>query len=306
MLRRLAGICCGGLDNGPSEVEASAAQPPPVREVVKPTLRLDEDEAPTVTSMADLVQRLSLTLAPPGAVDPVAVSTADFPRNVNRLVVLLPSPGAPPGSWDTSVGSSGNPVRIIRWAQANGFAACLFSSAHLEADPGKTWDRVLRGSPAAFVFVLAANGALPMLARVLMPVHSLLYSRFRLVVAPFEDSSSWPPSWPEGLSEDLVKHLANTVQRPPAGWASQDPRVVVQLLFEELTKQEYRFQRGEAKKYGAFQNLKENDMPGLKRLGMEQRVKRLDRDRGSDELSRIMHQNEHNKFCDEEDEPGVD
>jgi len=306
-LRCLSGLCGGSID------DAALKPPPPAdptsRQVVKPIQRVDdeEDEKPSVSSLPSLAERLNLTLAPPGAVEPIAVSTGDLPRNVNRLLVLLPSPGAPPGAWDTSVrGGDGFAVPIFRWAEANGFAACLFSSAALEADPTETWDRVLRGSPAGSVLVLAAAGSLPMLARILKPVHPLLYSRFRLALAPFEGAAAWPPAWPADLPMELVTHLAGAVLRAPASWAAEEPRSVVQSVFELLASREGRLQRLEEKKYAGFQTLKENDMPGMKRLGVEDRIKRLDRDRGNDELARLLGQHEHDKFDDDELEPGVD
>lgn len=306
MLRCCAGICCGGVDSRPP-ANQGAAKAPAVHQVVKPTLRLDEEEAPAVSSLSDLASLLSLTLAPPGAVEPVAVTTDDFPRNCNRLLLLLPSAGAPSGAWDTSARDGrGSPVPIFRWAQANGYAACLFSAAALEEAPTETWERVLKGSPAGCVFVLAASGSLPTLARALQPIHPLLYSRFRVALAPFEGPAAWPPAWPADLPAELIEHLAGAVLRAPAAWAKEEPRGVVQLVFECLALRESRYQNAEARKYQGFQTLKENDMPGMKRLGLDERIARMDRDRGNDELAQLLKKHEHGKFDEDELEPGVD
>jgi len=303
MLRCLAGIC-GGEASSVAPTNGASGPEVPDRPVVKPTVRLDEEVA-QVSSFDDLVSSLGVVLAPPGAVQPCAVATEDFPKNCTRLLVLLPSAGAPPGSWDAKAGGGhGDAVPIIRWAQANGYAACLFSAAALAAAPAETWDRVLRGSPAGTVFVLAANGALPTLAAALAPVHPLLYSRVRLALAPFEGTNSWPPAWPKELPAELVEHLAGIVLRAPAAWAQEEPRAALQLLFELLAIRETRWQQREARKYAGFQTLKENDMPGLKRMGVEQRIQRLDRDRANDELAQLLKRNE--KVEEDGDEPGVD
>mmetsp|Transcript_34082 Transcript_34082/g.89853 ORF Transcript_34082/g.89853 Transcript_34082/m.89853 type:complete len:339 (+) Transcript_34082:3-1019(+) len=310
MLRCLAGICGGGSDATPdlrANGKHRSPQPEEVqdRQVVKPTVRLDEKESMSVASFEDLVSRLGVVLAPPGAVQPCAVATEDFPRNCTRLLVLLPSLSAPQGVWDAAACSGrGDAIPIFRWAQANGYSACLFSAAALAASPTETWDRVLRGSPAGSVFVLAAAGALPMLAAALAPQHPLLYSRFRLAVAPFESASAWPPAWPADLPAELVEHLAGAVLRAPAAWVEQEPRMALQGLFELLALRETRWQKSEARKYAGFQTLKENDMPGLKRMGVEQRIQRLDRDRANDELAQLLRKNE--KVDDSGDEPGVD
>mmetsp|Transcript_66559 Transcript_66559/g.138976 ORF Transcript_66559/g.138976 Transcript_66559/m.138976 type:complete len:306 (+) Transcript_66559:69-986(+) len=305
MLRCLGRICCGG-------VEPTALAPPPpedlgkLKTVWEPKLP-EEGTAPQApSSFETLADEHELLLAPPGAEVPIAVVTPDFPRNVNRLLIMIPSAAAAPGTWDTSVkDASGLSVPVFKWAQANGYAACLFSASALEADAGETWDRVLKGSPAGSVVVLAASGALPMLARALQPVHPLLFSRFRAALAPFEARHAWPPSWPGQLSKELVAHLAAVLVRPPADWEAQEPRKVLASLFELLALREGSFEKAEAKKYQSFQGLKENDMPGMKRLGVEQRIARLDRDRGDDELARLLKQNEAAKYQDD-DEPGVD
>lgn len=260
-----------------------------------------------MSSLEDLADCLELLLAPPGAESPIAVASKDFPQNCNRLLVLVPSPGATAGAWDTSVDQvRGSAVPLFRWAQANGYAACLFSAEALVEDPAGSWDRVLRGSPASQVSVIAATGALPTAAAALAPLHELLFARFRTLCAPFEgsDAQAWPPAWPAGLPSEFQEHLAAATTRAPAAWSSEEPSSVLQKLFELLQLRQERWQRGEARKYADFQGLKENDMPGLKRIGLEQRVQRLDRDRGDDELARLCNKN--HKAGDSDEEPGVD
>lgn len=59
--------------------------------------------------------------APPGAVKPTAVVSKDFPRNVLRLLVLVPSEGAAEGAWDAGARDGrGDAVPVVRWAVANG------------------------------------------------------------------------------------------------------------------------------------------------------------------------------------------
>mmetsp|Transcript_13909 Transcript_13909/g.39724 ORF Transcript_13909/g.39724 Transcript_13909/m.39724 type:complete len:313 (-) Transcript_13909:237-1175(-) len=312
MMKCLAGICGGGTGASAAELSAAAAKAAQEerRRIVKPEPRAVE--APTVASFEELVAGHNLVLAPPGAVKPCGVASQDFPQNVTRLLVLLPPEGAPEGAWDPSArGGAGDVAEVFRWAEANGYAACLFSSAALCADPAEVWDRVLRGSPAGSVTVLAAVGALPLLAKALSPVHALLFGRFRLVVSPFVGPGAWPPAWPSDLPEDLAKHLRSITVRAPDVWAAdQTPEVVLQELFELVALREMRFDRLEARKYNGFQGLKENDMPGLRRLDAEQRIKRLDRDRGDDELARLLRENERAmadcRGKDDGDEPDVD
>mmetsp|Transcript_55409 Transcript_55409/g.101697 ORF Transcript_55409/g.101697 Transcript_55409/m.101697 type:complete len:123 (+) Transcript_55409:19-387(+) len=57
----------------------------------------------------------------------------------------------------------------------------------------------------------------------------------------------------------------------------------------------------------AVQNLKENDIPGIRRLDWQQRVARLDRDRNTDELSQLIQKHTRNSNGNnDEEEPGVD
>lgn len=272
------------------------------RPVVKPTVNLSEAEEPEAASFDDLKARLSLLAGPPGSDPPVALVSGDYEKNVTRLLVLLPSPGSAPGSWDTSLaGGTGHAAPLIRWAKANGYAVALFSSEALEAAPVQAWDRVLKGSPARFVGVAAANGALATLQTALAGTHSLLYSRFRAVVSVAEAPNGSEASLPA----ELKQHLKHTQAILPASWAALEPRMAHQHLFELMGVYEDRWCKSEGRKYTGFRGLKENDMPGLKRMPVETRITRLDRDRDNDELARLLRKHEQ-QVDDEQDEPGVD
>lgn len=310
MLRCCAGIC-GGSNNTAATVakakaEAAAAAAKSKRpEILRPILPIGEPEAPAVSSLENLASTLDFVLAPPGAERPLAVASRDFPRNVARLLVLVPAPGTPAGGWDPAAGEvRGSAVPLLRWAQSNGYAACVFDAAALAEDPVNGWDRVLRGSPASTVVVIAADGALPTLGTAMAPMHELLFARFRSVCVPFPSSGETIPSSWSALPAKLRGHLEVATMAAEDGWAVSEPSVVLMRLFELLAVREERWQRGEARKYAGFQNLKENDMPGLKRLGLNERVQRLDRDRGNDELAQLIKKNEHAE--DSGSEPGVD
>jgi len=315
--------CCAGICGGsgkrakaaPAVVQAAAAAlaEPKAPEVVSPIVPIGEPDPLPATSFEELVEAYpGLMLGPPGALIPHAAVTEDFPRNCKRLIVLVPSPGAKPGSWNADADPevcSATP--ILRWAQANNYSAALFSSEALAKDAATAWDHVLRGSPASTVTVLAANGAMPIVGTALAPVHALLFNRFRTFCAPFDGhgngkAAQWPPAWPQGLPKELSQHLAATAVRAPDAWRGQRAGEVFRGIFEMLALREERWQRREGKKYAGFQNMKENDMPGLKRLGLQERVERLDRDRGDDELARILKRNEKAGDSDGENEPGVD
>merc|ERR1712079_430040 len=137
-------------------------------------------------------------------------------------------------------------------------------------------------------------------------MHALLFSRFRVVcTAPGKNGGS------EGLSQSLTsnpelkKHL-NGVLLPLSTelWnVSRDARVAHQRLIEQVLDRQDKLERVEMKKYSGLKNLKENDVPGIRRVGVEERVERLGRDRGDDELARLINKHEHD---DDDDEPGVD
>jgi len=283
--------------------------------VVKPVVRLDEPGELGPPTLEYLVERFGMRVAPPNSQSPApALVSADFPRNVARLLVLVPSSGSPAGAWNAHEPAA----QMLSWAEANGYATALFRAEALEAAPHETWDRVLRGSPAGCVAVVAASGTLPVLQAALLPLHPLLLSRFRAVCAvpeggagsegaPSDFAGQWLAELPPG-SEELRGHLRAALVRLPAP-AGREPRAWHQHLFELLQEREDRFQRTEAKKYAGFQGLQENDMPGFRRLPMEKRIERLDRDRGNDELARLLHKHERQTGADaheSEEEPGVD
>lgn len=313
MLRCCAGIC-GGAANA---AQAKPPAAPELRPVVKPTVRLDEPEDTEPPSFERLIAKFGMQVAPPGVSPPVpAIVSGDFPRNPARLLVLLPSSGAPPGAWN----GQDTAAPLLSWGEANGYATVLFSSRALEAAPAEVWDRILRGSPARFVAVVVADGALPLLREALLPSHVLLHARFRAVCAACSNGagadaggaqrsvqqllSQGPP-----MPEELRRHLSSVLMRLPPGPAESDPRFWYQYLFELLQERDERWQRTEAKKYAGFQNLKENDMPGFRRMPVEKRIERLDRDRGNDELARLLRKHERQAAGtdhDSEDEPGID
>mmetsp|Transcript_120371 Transcript_120371/g.374799 ORF Transcript_120371/g.374799 Transcript_120371/m.374799 type:complete len:314 (+) Transcript_120371:51-992(+) len=313
MLRCCAGIC-GGSE--PTASARSSAPPAPERRpVVKPAVRLDEDEENGPPSFEHLIERFGMLAAPPGSdPPPPAVVSADFPRNVLRLLVLVPSSGSLAGAWN----GHDSAARTLSWAEANGYATALFRAEALEAAPSELWDRVLRGSPAGCVTILVASGMLPVVQAALLPVHPLLLSRFRAICAVPADSTGAGCAEPDlaqqllaGLPpghEELRSQLRSTLVRIPAP-ADGEPRTWHQRLFELLQEREDRFQKTEAKKYVGFQNLKENDIPGFKRLPMDKRIERLDRDRGNDELACLLRKHERRADAgadDSEEEPGVD
>lgn len=283
MLRHVATSCCG-----------PAAKTKPSSEVLRPCLiKKPEDLLPPVEqeSVDSLVERHDLMLAPPGAETSDALVSSDFPKNCLRLLVLIPSANSSAGSWDTSAGSHGLAGPVIQWAQANGYAVCLFLSSALKAGPAEAWERVMKGSPAGTVFTLAARGTLSTFAEALAPVHPLLFSRFRLAIEPFGSEDTLPPTWPVNLEKELLEHLDGIVLRVPEPLLQKEPKDAVTMLFEKLERIFIRFQQHEAKKYIGFQGLKENDVPGFKRLSADERISRLDRDRQNDELARLLRQN---------------
>jgi len=270
---------------------------------VRPVIRADEPEGTEDMALEDLVAHFGMLRAPPGADPPGAVVTADFQRNSSRLLVLLPAAGAPPGAWDATLGSGhGAAPALLRWAEANGFAAALFLPRAAGAGPPEQlWDRVLRGNPSKCVCVAVARGMLPVLEAALAPLHPVLYSRFRTVVV--WDGGGDGVGGAAGSHAELRAHLSAALVRMPPAWAASEPRVAHQRLFEILVEREERWQRSQVKKYASFQDLKENDMPGLRRISVDKRIERLDRDRGNDELARLLRKHENE---DSEDEPGVD
>eukprot|EP00416_Gambierdiscus_australes_P007796 CAMPEP_0171141904 /NCGR_PEP_ID=MMETSP0766_2-20121228/141463_1 /TAXON_ID=439317 /ORGANISM="Gambierdiscus australes, Strain CAWD 149" /LENGTH=147 /DNA_ID=CAMNT_0011605657 /DNA_START=1 /DNA_END=444 /DNA_ORIENTATION=- len=146
---------------------------------------------------------------------------------------------------------------------------------------------VLRCSPAKFVAVVVAAGGIGALGAALQPQHPLLYSRVRAVCV-------------QGGTESAGGKVPKELEGAVVGLPEDHLR-----LFELLQELEERWQRREAGKYNGLRGLKENDVPGLRRISMEKRIERLDRDRNDDELARLLRKHEQNQE-DSEEEPGVD
>lgn len=301
MLRCLAGICGSNGDSVPADGQLQVQKP-----VIKPVWRLDESEdAPEARSLEELATRCQADLAPPGAAQPVGIVSKDFQKNSSRLLVVVPSSGDV-NTWDKESGSLAKIRMLLSWAEANGYATAVFSHAALTATPVVVWDQVMRGSPARCVTVLVAASTLRYVQDALMPVHPLLFSRFRSICIRgadvMEDFGSLP--------QDLRAHMEGCTAVIPSTWEGLDAQVAFQALFELLRDREDHWQQLELMKYSGFQGLKENDMPGIRRLGVDQRIQRLNRDRDNDELARLLSKHEKAKntgeIAEEEEEPGVD
>lgn len=296
---------CSGRTAAARIPPTDAPQVDPRCQVFKPVLRLDESEQADdrLTTPEDLISSLGMLPAPPGATSAHAVVSADFQGNSSRLMVLVPGAGVPSGSWEPRLGGCGSSASLLRWADANGFSSALFFSQHLETAPAEVWEGVLKGSPAKFGIIVVGSDMMPSLQVALSSMHSLLFSRFRVVCTVPGRNGSHGAGFSPSLPQDLRKHLSGAlVQLPLELWSSpSDGKTAHQDLFERVLARQDRLENVEIKKYSGFQNLKENDMPGLKRLGVEERVGRLDRDRGNDELARLCHAN-----LEEDEEPGVD
>jgi len=271
--------------------------------VRKPVVRFDgRDSCDTVE---EITSNFGYRCAPPGS-EPVALVSEDFCRNPTRLLALIPAGGASLGTWDAGQGVL---AQVLAWAEANYYAVVLFSGSAMQEDPANTWDSVTKACPSRYVTVLALRGAMPLLTAALSPVNPLLYSRLRTVCEIWEDDMGGPPDYlAPGLPADLLQQLSTAVVSVPVTWASFEPYAMCQCLFGLLVDREEKFQKAQAKKYDNLTGMKENDLPGFKRLTMDERVGRLNRDRRTDELSRVMKQNEqamHDGLGDD-DEPGVD
>lgn len=302
--------CFGGFAGVSATSSAASPEISDRRAVVKPPpLGESCDDGPQVESYEVLATVLGLTAAPPGARPAVAYVSRDFQHNPARLLVLVPLAGAPANSWDPSLpGSRGSAVPLLRWAQANNYAMAMFAGQDLKGSPALAWDRVLRGSPARYVAVAVAEGMLSVVHEALSQLHPLLLSRFRtlcvrsgdvVAASRCREEQAWSP--------ELREHLLGATVCLPAAFEELGAQVARQRLFELLLEREERWQRTEMRKYQGFQGLKENDMPGLRRMSVEQRIERLDRDRGNDELARLLRKHEHEAGgVDSDEEPGVD
>lgn len=198
---------------------------------------------------------------------------------------------------------------LVRWARANGYSMALFSS-EFAATSAVSWDAVLRGSPARFVALLVAGAAMPALQRALQPHHPLLYSRVKLAVVSCGDD------WANGFSrsemsdgaKEAFDHMNNVTLVLPETWTHLNAFAMHNCLFQLIEERIEKWQGGEMQKYAGFQDMKENDMPGLKRLTVDERCARMNRDRGDDELARLLRNNEKASSPGvlKEDEPDLD
>lgn len=308
------GQCCAGVlaawSPPPPPVKAPADKNPCSRkEVVKPVRPLDQPaEGPRVQSWEALGSTLGLVPAPPGAAKPLAFVSKDYQRNCARLLVLVPKPGAPPGTWDPSLPQGrGTICPLLRWAEANDYAAVVFSGQELERSPTELWDRVLKGSPSRYVVTFVADGMLSTVRSGLSALHPLLLSRYRTICITSGDVATVRPSEEASFSEELHAHLLTSCVLFPTAFEQLEPEAARQDLFELLHEREGRWQDLESKKFAGFQALKENDLPGFRRLGVDERIKRLDRDRGNDELAQLIRKHQRQAGGHEsEEEPGVD
>lgn len=300
MLRCLGGICGG------ASVPKGAAEGRVVAK--KPVLEQGEAYAPASACPSGRIflAQLGLESAPPGAETPLAVVCATFQRNSKRLLVVLPAPGSSWDTWDDSLsGDRGKSAPLVRWAAANGYALCLFAP-NFSAAPAASWDNVLRGSPARFVAVAAAGTAMPFLREALTPLHPLMYSRVRVVLASESEAAAAAIS---SASKEVRKHLERVTVPMPQEWVNLEPFALHACIFQLLEERIDIFQSAEVKKYTGFQGMKENDVPGLRRLPLDSRIKRMDRDRNDDELARLLKKHENSRIDvdeEDEDEPGVD
>lgn len=255
--------------------------------------------------------------APPAVPDPDAWVTCDFRTNVKKCFVLIPSPGAPGGHFGLKGAESvASAPRLIRWAEANGHAACLFSAEALARDPGRAWKRLIPNSGAHSVYIVVAPGAFSSLAAALKTEHALTYTRIRLVVpSRVQDAldvvprgkpviSEKTPLLDDGAGNGLLKNakpestddLTDFFRRRvawamPPEWERPDPtdvKVQYDTLFRLFAEVEDAFQEREYQKMDALSNLKENDVPGMRRIAVEDRVQRVNRNRHEDELSRLL------------------
>lgn len=315
MLRCLAGICGGDGSRGekPAAADAGGGE---TKVVEKPLLQVGAEYAPKVSSLESMVKECpeegEISAAPPGIDPPYALVGGNFRKNSSRLLVVLPCPGSPWGTWDGCLGEGrGDSVPLVRWALANGYAVAVMNGKALQEDPTRTWDEIMRGSPARFVAIVSAGDAIPYLRQALMPQHPMLYGRLRAIfVSPAQVEAPAVDLTAAGAA-DVQQQLDNATVQLPEEWLRHSASMLHQCMFQLFEQRFARWGDAEMKKYLGFQGMKENDMPGLKRMPLDVRIKRMDRDRADDELARLLKKNEENAFniCRDnvdEDEPGVD
>jgi len=211
----------------------------------------------------------------------------------------------------------------LQWAQSNEYAAVLFSASRLAEQPSLL-DEVLAGNFSKRLTVLVARGEMPTLLKFLAPMNSILYARMGSICIQADDGASADAAvdtitGSAGWPADLGVHLRSSLVQLPTEWAELNAHSMRQSLFMLMAERENRWQEGEALKFAGLSALKENDLPGYKRMPISKRVERLNRDRASDELAQLIDANmEHFKGegaaakalasqpADDDDEPGVD
>merc|ERR1712188_186414 len=95
--------------------------------------------------------------------------------------------------------------------------------------------------------------------------------------------------------QDIQNFYKRCVAKDPFK-EDQTAEVLCKEWFERFREVEGKWQEGEAMKLGALAGLKENDVPGLRRVPVDQRVNRINRDRNNDELSRLCQAGEAARF----------
>lgn len=258
-------------------------QAPPLTPKASLTASMPRGDA--LVRMKELLQA-----APPGQEEPDAWVTLDYPRNPKKLLVLVPSPDDPPGHWgkshegsvETGLGLPTAP-RLLRWAERNGYAACLFSAKALQRDPHGAWTRVFTRNPSRSVYVLVAPGATDAFVQCVKEEHPLSYSRVRALACTKPQEAELAMSTAGKDVQSLLKRcVAKDLIKE-----DQAAEVLCKECFDRFKDIESKWQDGEAVKLGALAGLKENDVPGLRRVPVDQRVSRINRDRANDELSRL-------------------
>lgn len=296
MLRCLAGIC------GSREPQVWAPPRPKVR---KPMAAALTEMESANSSVEQTLARHELIRAPPNFEPSLAYVSSDYQKNPDRLLVFLPAPGAPFGSWDAGPGVLS---QLLLWADANEYAVAILSAEEMEKDPVNTWDGVMRGNHAKTVTVLVLQGGMGSLHAALLGLDPILYSRLRTVMEVWEQVLPETSPAPR-LPLELRKKMQTALVSAPPTWAALQPYALCQCFFELLLEREDHFSKAEYQKFSGLSAMKENDLPGVRRVGVDDRVQRISRNRDKDELAKVLTKNEeiHRTGGDEDgEEPGVD
>lgn len=269
-----------------------------------PTQRLDEDRS--APDSADLLtgEAYSMTPAPPDSVITTAKAlvSKDYRQNPVRNLVLVPSAGSPLGSFDPAAGERGRTSGFLNWAFANDYAATVFSATALAEEPTTIWDGMLAGNYSRHIIVLVAHGALPLLISVLEPIHSMFYARCRSICIFGDDevsadaavnliSKAGSNKGAEIGPAALAEHLGRTLVQLPSDWTNLDDYDMKHEFFKMLADREDKWASAEGDKLAGLQAMTDNDLTGLKRIGINRRVERVSRDRATDELSVVLDSN---------------